>query len=432
MEDSSMRYSSKLSRRELLVGSSTALAGLSLLDSYLLSRPAKPLAKGIKTILLNGRILDGMGGQIKRASIVIEDEKITGITKSITPSSQDKVIDCSGMTIMPGMIDMHVHPALPNIKGTAGYFSLQFIKHARTMLDAGFTTIRCLGCPHNVDLDVKRAVREGLVIQPRIFASGLGIGPTNTHLYRLNIGIEVNGVDGFRTAARELIKKKVDLLKISADAITSYATPTVAEMKAAIDVFHLAGKKVAVHAGSPLGIKNAIKAGADTIEHGFRLVEEPRLANLMAEQGIYLVPTLFIHEYWDTDSDSRYSKEILDKVRAVQKIHPKSFQEALRAGVQIAMGSDEGGVPGSPVGEGAYELELMVKYGMKEMDAIVSTNSNAAKALGAGDRLGSIKKGMLADLIVVDGDPIQDIKILKNKNLIKKIFSNGVLVKERS
>ena len=214
------------------------------------------------------------------------------------------------------MIDMHVHPALPNLRAPAGYFSLQFMRHALTMLEAGFTTIRCLGCPHNVDLDVKRAAREGLVIQPRIFTSGLGIGPTNTHLYRLNIGIEVDGVDGFRTAARQLIKKKVDWLKISADAITSYATPTVSEMKAAADVFHLAGKKVAVHAGSPLGIRNALEAGADTIEHGFRLVDEPRLAASMAEQGVYFVPTLYIHERWDTSSDTRYSKEVLDKVRA--------------------------------------------------------------------------------------------------------------------
>ncbi len=427
-----MNHPSRLSRRELLMGSSAAFAGLALFDPPLSSRPAKPLAEGVKTILLNGRVLDGLGGQMERASVIIEGEKITGVASDITPSPDDRVIDCSGLTVMPGMIDMHVHPALPNIKAPAGYFSLQFMRHALIMLEAGFTTIRCLGCPHNVDLDVKRAAREGLITQPRIFASGLGIGPTNTHLYRLNIGIEVNGVDGFRTAARELIKKKVDLLKISADAITSYATPTVAEMKAAIDVFHLAGKKVAVHAGSPLGINNAVEAGADTIEHGFRLVDEPRLADSMAERGVYFVPTLYIHEHWDTGSDTRYSKEILDKVRAVQEVHPESFRVALRAGVKIAMGSDEGGVPGSPVGEGAYELELMVRYGMKEMDAIVSTNSAAADALGAGDQLGSVKSGMLADLIVVDGDPIQDIKVLANKDRIKKVFSNGIVVKERA
>lgn len=334
------------------------------------------------------------------------------------------------MTIMPGMIDLHVHPALTNLKAPTGYFSLLFTSNALKMLQAGFTTIRCLGVPDYVDLDAKRASEEGIIVQPRISTAGMGLCVTNGHLHRLNIGIEVNGTDEYRAAARGLIKRGVDWLKMSADAITSYSGATAEEMKAAADVFHGAGKRVAVHAGTVQGISNALEAGADTVEHGFLIAEDAeRITSKMIKNGTYLVPTLYIHEKWDTKHDTRYKKEVLDKVRAVQAVHPKSFKAAIDAGVKIAMGSDEGGVPGSAIGEAAYEIELMVRHGMEPMDAIVAATGNAADALGTRD-LGVIGKDMLADVLVIDGDPTKNIKVLSDKKRIKHIILDGNIVKD--
>jgi len=384
----------------------------------------------MKVILRDAQVLDGKGGRIDRTSIVLKGSSISAITKKPDASSDDLVIDGSGCTVLPGLIDMHVHPALPNIQGTPGYFALMFQKNAFTMLKAGFTTIRCLGSPHCVDLDAKRAAAEGIIIQPRIFAAGLGLCVTNGHLHRLNIGIEVDGVEAFRAAARGLIKRQVDLLKISADALTSYCVPTVGEMRAAIDVFHNARKKVAVHAGTVEGISNALEAGADTIEHGFFLAEDPKIIRKMVQKDVFYVPTLYIHERWDTTKDTRYSKSILEYVKKAQTIHPKSFKLALEAGVKIAMGSDEGGVPGSPIGEAAHELELMVKYGMKPMEAIVAATSSAANALGVPDQIGSIKEGMQGDLIIVDEDPSRNISVLSGQKHIKKVILAGLVVKD--
>jgi len=384
----------------------------------------------MKIILRDAQVLDGKGGRIDRTSIVLKGSSISEIAKNPNVSREDLKIDCSGCTILPGLIDTHVHPAIPNIQGTPGYFALMFQKNALTMLKAGFTTIRCLGSPHYVDLDAKRAAAEGFIVQPRIFAAGMGLCVTNGHLHRLNIGIEVDGVDAFRAAARGLIKRQVDLLKISADALTSYCVPTVEEMKSAVDVFHNARKKVAVHASTVEGISNALEAGADTIEHGFFLAEDPKIIPRMIQKGVYLVPTLYIHERWDTSKDTRYTKATLEYVRQAQAIHPKSFKLALEAGVKIAMGSDEGGVPGSPIGEAAYELELMVRYGTQPMEAIVAATSSAADALGVKDQIGSIEEGKQADLLVVDEDPSRNISVLSGHKHIKKVILAGALVKD--
>ena len=379
---------------------------------------------GMKLILRDAQVLDGKGGRVERTSLVVGGGVIVQITKNPEVSSGDAVIDCSGRTIMPGLIDMHVHPAIPNIQAPAGYFALMFQKNALKMLRAGFTSIRCLGSPHYVDLDARRAAAEGLVLQPRIFAAGMGLCVTNGHLARLNLGVEVDGPEAFRAAARGLIKRQADWLKISADALTSYSLASVQEMKAAVDVFHGAGKRAAIHAGTPQGIANSLETGADTVEHGFFLAEEPELIQKMVERRVYYVPTLYIHERWDTTKDRRYSSEVLEYVRRAQRVHPKSFRMALEAGVRIAMGSDEGGVPGSPIGEAAYELELMVKYGMKPMEAIISATSRAAEALGVSNKIGAVGEGMEADLLLVDGDPSSDISLLSKG--IKKVILAGV------
>ncbi|HZW57859.1 MAG TPA: amidohydrolase family protein [Nitrososphaerales archaeon] len=386
----------------------------------------------MKLILRDAQVLDGKGGRIDRTSLVVKGSEIAEITSSPSASTDDTVVDCGGCTILPGLIDMHVHPGLPNIQATPGYFALMFQKNALRMLHAGFTSIRCLGSPYHVDLDAKRAAADGFITQPRIFAAGMGLCVTNGHLHRLNLGVEVDGVDAFRAAARGLIKRQVDWLKISADALTSYSLARVDEMKAAVEVFHGAGKRVAIHAGTVEGIKNSLEARADTIEHGFFLAEDPKLIRQMLDKGVYYVPTLYIHERWDTTKDTRYGEAVLDYVRQAQRIHPKSFRMALEAGVKIAMGSDEGGVPGSPIGEAAYELELMVKYGMKPMEAIVSATGTAAEALGVSDLIGSIREGMQADLLIIDKDPSSDISVLSDKKNLRKIILAGNIVEDHS
>jgi imidazolonepropionase-like amidohydrolase len=384
----------------------------------------------MKIVLRDAQVLDGKGNRIERTSLVIKGDIISEITQNPAKSGEDIVIDCDGDTVLPGLIDMHVHPALTNTLGTPGYFALVFQKNALTMLRAGFTSIRCLGSPYYVDLDAKKASGQGLVVQPRIFTSGMGLCVTNGHLARLGIGMEVDGADAFQSGARSLIKRQVDWLKISADALTSYSTASSDEMKAAIDIFHGAGKRAAVHAGTPDGIKNAIQAGADTIEHGFFLAEDTKLIDQMVEKEVYLVPTLYIHERWDTTNDTRYGKDVLDYVRQAQVTHPKSFKLAMEGGVKIVMGSDEGGILNSPIGEGAYELELMVRYGMKPMDAIESATSIAADALGVGDRIGSIEKGKQADLLIVQDDPTRDIKAISDQRKIEKVILGGTIVRD--
>ncbi|MAH21229.1 MAG: hypothetical protein CMO12_00250 [Thaumarchaeota archaeon] len=378
-------------------------------------------------IIEGAKLIDGTGQIIEDASIAIKGNRISVVQSghSIPHTDDDFLIEASGRIVMPGLIDLHVHPSGLDVKASSAYLALRFARNVKAMLDGGVTTVRICGTPDLIDFEVRKAAYAGLVESPRMFTCGKGLCITGGHLASLGIGIEVDSTDSYRKAARTLIKNGVDFIKLSSDSLTKYARPTVEEMKAAINEAHLANKTVATHAGSPQAIMDAIEAGTDTIEHGFLIAEEPdQVLDVMVKKNIYYVPTLYVRR-WNVRKDNRYSDEILQQVKHGLEEHPKSFRLAVDAGVKIAMGSDEGGIQGSPYGENAYELELMVANGMSENDAIIASTKTAAEALRMGGILGSIEEGKLADLLVLDADPLKDIRSLQSRELLHAVIRNG-------
>ena len=402
----------------------------------------------MKSVLLqNVTIIDGTGRETQNAmDVLISDGRISALGRSGSLSverEETEIHTLHGMTLLPGLIDCHVHifadggsEGRIRADEPAGLALLRAAYHVRCTLEAGITTVRDLGGQAHMEFALRQAIAAGYCSGPRLVLAGKLLSMTSAGteafpgMYR-----EADGADEVRKAAREQLKAGADVIKVMATGavMTPGEEPgasqfTFDEMCAAAEEAHKVGRKMAAHAHGSTGILIAVHAGADTIEHGSLLCESPEAIRLMAERGVFLVPTLA------TGAMKTYAVEIpafmAEKERQLGDAPQRSVKAALAAAIPIAMGTDAG-VPFVKHGDNAIELVLMVEAGLSPMQAIVASTRNAARALGLQDEIGTIEVGKLADLLVVEGDPLVDIAVLANKERIRMVVQSGRVVVDK-
>ena len=405
--------------------------------------------------LSGGRIIDGLGSvPVSESTIVIRDDTIENVIPALHSGSTSEidVIDVSGMTIMPGLIDGHVHLRSNAIGDRAANYLWQattFIEeqtlhcagNARIALDAGVTTVRDMagGRP---EVATKHAIDDGVLTGARVVAAGF-VGMTAGHGDMFcPAGIaerfwpEADGVDECRKLVRRYARDGLDLIKIctsggvlSTGDKNEWRNYTFDETLAIVDEAHALEMKVAVHAHTRAGILQALEAGVDTIEHGSSLDDE--LIELMLETGAMLCPTLAITDFiLNQGRDAGIPEESLDKARRLKARSLDGHRAAHAAGVPIFMGTDSSAA--FRFGNHARELTLMhEQIGLTPMEAIVAATSRAAVALGIGDATGSVEAGKQADLLVIDGDPLVDLRVLEDASKIIGVFQGGRLAVDR-
>jgi imidazolonepropionase-like amidohydrolase len=385
--------------------------------------------------LRKATLIDGTGREpIANAVIVVDGEKIAAVgQEGQVTQPPGEVINLAGKTVLPGLLNMHEHLELrrglgawqEKVAQSDNWAMMRAVRNALLCLQEGVTTVRDLGSRRDLNLALKRGIEEGMIIGPRMVTCGQPLVMTGGHGWE--ICTEADGPDEARKAARQQLKAGADLIKAMASGgYISYIKPgqdqpwssqlTVEEMRAAFEEAKKAGKKTTVHAHPPAAIRAAIEAGVDCIEHGVLLDKET--AELMASKGIFLVPTLA--ESWEM---AEHGLELgrpawlVEASKAELDSRLERFAYAVDAGVKIAMGTD---VAGSP----AREIELMAKGGLSSMEAIVAATRNGAELIDMGDQIGTIEAGKLADLTVVDGNPLEDLLDLAKVELV---FKGGTL-----
>lgn len=388
----------------------------------------------MKTVYKNCMLIDGTGREPVKTSFLVEDGRIVGFGDSLTG---DKLVDLEGKYVMPGLINSHVHITMEPVGNPHSLFQtesdsrtiLRGVKNLEKHLKAGTTYFRDLGTGSGMDIELKRAVAEGLINGPEFKSAGRVVTMTGGHGWF--IGREADGPDETRKAAREQLKAGADVIKIMATGgvMTSGVEPgspqlSREEMAAAVEEAHKAGKKTASHAQGNKGIKNAILAGIDSIEHGIILDEEA--VDMMIERGTYLVPTLVApYHIVKNGVEAGVKQDAYDKAKSIMATHVKSFQMAYEKGVKIAMGTDAG-TPFNLHDMDWLELKLMVEAGMEPMDALVAATKNSADLLDILDEYGTLEEDKFADFLVLDENPLEDIETLSR---INRVYKKGREVK---
>lgn len=391
--------------------------------------------------IYHARLIDGTGAVHERATLVVRGSKISAVgpSRTLTIPKGARRINGRGLTILPGLIDCHVHLCLGGEADVVGaleseHASLTLLKsasYAKATLNAGFTTVRDVGARDHSIFALKQAIDSGLLPGPRIIGAGLAICMIGGHARF--IGQEVEGTEQVRQAVLEQIAAGAGVIKViaSGGVLTPGTSPdeaqmTMEELSAAVDAARQAEKKVAAHAHGASGMRNAILAGVRSIEHATLLDEEA--GTLMKRYGVYMVPTL---SALATTAACRPScgipESALDKAKAMTKRHKVSFKSAHQGGISIAMGTDAG-TPFNYHGENAQELERMVALGMTTMEAIVASTATAARLIGIQDSVGRLTRGMEADLVVLKGNPLQRIDVLRDGDRILGVMREGRFV----
>jgi imidazolonepropionase-like amidohydrolase len=402
-----------------------------------------------------GRLIDGIGKAPRtQVSILVHDDRITGVEAGFTMPKGAEVIDLSTSTVLPGLIDDHVHITNGFHKGdpihtamTRTNFddAIEATAYARDTLMAGFTSARDVGADTEVIVALKRAINTGVIPGPRLWVAGTPLGPTGGH------GDSANGLDpelshphwtdnlidspeAARRAVRTLRREGADLIKImpSGGVMSIGDDPALQlmaddEIKAVIETAHGLGMKVAAHAHGKQAIDHAISLGVDSIEHG--TYADAESYKLFKAHGTYFVPTMLVgakvYDHAKTHPED-LNPSTAQKALTVVPYMQKNLHDAYAAGVKIAFGTDTFGM--SNHGENAQEFALMVKAGMPPMEAIKAATWNAADLIGDTADIGSIQPGRYADLIAVDGDPLADVTVLEKVPFVMK---GGVVYKAK-
>ena len=396
-----------------------------------------------------GRLLDGTGAEPRTdVTVLIRGRRIAAVGRDVEVPADAEVVDLSDRTVLPGFVDMHTHITGDPSGGYTdhrlhewpGYASLVGAKNARKTLLAGFTTIRNVGASEWASVALRQAVEDGLVPGPRIWTAAHSLGITGGHCdlngYRpdaleesgLDQGV-ANSADGFRAAVHRQLKYGADLIKFCAtggvlsqgDAVGAQQL-TREQIEALVEAAHMAGVKVAAHAHGLEGIKAALRAGVNSIEHGSILDEEA--IRLFRETGAWHVPTMMAFEWVVKGAEEgELTPHSAQKALEIAPHFRESIRRSVEGGVKIAFGTDAGVFPH---GGNAGEFRLLVDAGMEPRRAILAATGNAAELLGASDDLGTLEAGKLADLVAVDGDPLEDVTVLEDVDFVMK---GGVVYK---
>ncbi|HYL92356.1 MAG TPA: amidohydrolase family protein [Alphaproteobacteria bacterium] len=402
-----------------------------------------------------GRLFDATSDSVRENVVIaVMGDRI----QSVGPASASKipagatVIDLSKATVLPGLIDCHTHlgeradhyDEIYRFKDTPFQSAFAAVVNARKTLEAGFTSVRDVGSRPFLAVDLRNSIKEGLIPGPRIVASGPGISITGGHGDLNNYSPQTrvamfpeerdfqiaDGVDQVRHVVRAQVKYGVDVIKILATGgvLSKGDSPgapqyTLEELKAAADEAHAAGRKIAAHAHGAQGIKNAILAGIDSIEHA-SLVDDEGI-RLAKERGVYFVMDIYNDDYILTKAvEFGLPQENVDKEKTVGRLQRENFGKAFKAGVKMAFGTDAGVYTH---GDNAKQFFYMVKFGMTPAQAIRAATSSAADLIGRAKDVGTVETGKYADLIAVTADPLKDVRALEDVGFVMK---GGVVYKD--
>jgi imidazolonepropionase-like amidohydrolase len=405
------------------------------------------------TAIRAGTLIDGSGGApVSNVVILIQGNRITAVGANVAVPSGATVIDLSGWTVLPGFVDAHVHLTghiigdgdwqHDDLTESAAQRTLLGAAHAQQTLEAGFTTVRNVGASEFTDIALRNAINAGWVPGPRILGAGISFGISGGHCDGSSGfqpgtlisrgGLETgaaDGVDGVREAVRFNVKHGADVIKICATGGVLSPTDSVGvqqyteeEIRAVVEAAHMSERRVAAHAHGLAGIKAAVRAGVTSIEHGSILDDEA--VRLMKERGTYLVPTLMAGEAVERLArQNRLPPAIAAKALAIAPRMRDSFRRALNGGVKIALGTDAGVFSH---GTNGHEFTLMAQFGMTPMQAIVAGTSSSAALLGLEQEIGTVSAGRRADLVAVQGNPLQNVQLLENVGFVMR---DGVVFK---
>ena len=394
-----------------------------------------------------GRLIDGLGGVTRNAVVLVEGERITrvGSGDAAVPKGA-VVIDLRRYTGIPGLIDAHTHISFawdraPGTRpwsqfGTLSPVVTAFLaqENARKTLESGVTTVRDLGSWEYIDLALRDLIGRGLVVGPRMFVAGYGLHvslspPRPGHL-EPDPG-KADGVAEVQRVAREQIAAGVDWIKVygstgSDQDVTGFQTFSFEEMKAAVDVAHRAGKRAAIHSYGPDGARDAVRAGAESVEHATDM-DDATLAE-MAGRGTFYAPTIDHNRYYiEHREEYGYDQAVVDRLNDYIKRNFETLKRAVRAKVRIVMASD---AVFTGFGENTRELEWFVKAGMTPAQALATATTNGATLLGREKELGAVGPGYFADLVAVEGDPLANIGAVVHG--VRWVMKGGRVVVDRS
>ena len=418
--------------------STASLSGAAAIALLVLGASAPAATKAIRA----GRLVDPNGKLVANAVIVVEDERIVSVGGGPAPAGAE-LIDLGRYTVIPGMIDVHTHmtyywDGAPGTRprGAARLPAVSMVlaqANLRKTLETGVTTVRDMNAAEFTDVAMRDLIRLGAFTGPRMFVVGYGLGITRQP-YRpgsLPGPGQADGPAEVTARVRQLIASGVDWIKMfgstgSFEDVSQNQTFTFDEMKAAVDAAHALGRRVAIHSYGPTGARDAVRAGADSVEHATDM-DDDTIAD-MAKRGTWYVPTIDHNRYYaEHAAEYGFAPGSVERLNAFVARNLETARRAVKAGVRFAMGSD---AVYSMFGENTRELGWFVKAGMTPVQAYTAATVNGAALLGMEKSLGAIARGYFADLVAVEGDPLADVNVLIEK--VRFVMKGGAVVVDKT